>query len=123
MLDASPTPASSSSLACGANEAQSRPPSDFNILWDEALRRYRTETKRDLLELPIAKAYPSRPSNADEIMNVFDKGDIGSIDRARKLAEEVFGENWDKKGDKIYEEGAKKAQVWGIGHCHIDTAW
>ena len=73
MLDASPAPASSSSLACGTNEAQSRPPSDFNILWDEALRRYRTETKRDLLELPIAKAYPSRPSNADEIMNVFEQ--------------------------------------------------
>lgn len=60
---------------------------------------------------------------ANEIMNVFEKGDTASIKRARKLAEDVFGKHWEKKGEKIYKEGAKKAQVWGIGHCHIDTAW
>ncbi|KAJ3559346.1 hypothetical protein NM688_g401 [Phlebia brevispora] len=60
---------------------------------------------------------------ANEIMNVFSKNDISSVARSRKLAAEVFGESWEKKGEKIYDEGAKRAQIWGIGYCHIDTAW
>lgn len=60
---------------------------------------------------------------ANEIMNVFDRNDLASVGQARKRAEEIFGEAWEEKGEKIYEEGAKKAQVWGIGYCHIDTAW
>jgi alpha-mannosidase len=35
----------------------------------------------------------------------------------------VFGEKWEERGVGIYEDGPKEAQVWGIGHCHIDTAW
>ncbi|KDQ27960.1 glycoside hydrolase family 38 protein [Pleurotus ostreatus PC15] len=62
-------------------------------------------------------------STANEIMNVFNKGDASDINRARKLAEEVFGEGWESKGAAIYDEGPKKSLVWGIGHCHIDTAW
>jgi alpha-mannosidase len=60
---------------------------------------------------------------ANEIMNVFDKNDLASIPLARKRAQEVFGEGWEKKKEKIYDEGAEKAQIWGIGYCHIDTAW
>ncbi|KAF8064431.1 glycoside hydrolase family 38 protein [Lyophyllum atratum] len=60
---------------------------------------------------------------ANEIMNVFNKGDPSAIRSARKLAEGVFGEGWESKGEGIYEEGVKKAQIWGIGSCHIDTAW
>ncbi|KAF8878221.1 glycoside hydrolase family 38 protein [Infundibulicybe gibba] len=64
---------------------------------------------------------------ANEIMNVFNKGDATGIARARKLAEGVFGEGWEAKGAAIYNEGAKKSQIWGIGelysNCHIDTAW
>ncbi|CAL1708341.1 unnamed protein product [Somion occarium] len=56
-------------------------------------------------------------------MNVFNNRDLSSIPHVRKLAEEVFGEGWEKKGEKIYEEGTEKAQIWGIGYCHIDTAW
>ena len=90
----------------------------WHLLWDFTTLREISEN------IPGNTALQNKALTvANEIMNVFDKGDIGSIDRARKLAEEVFGENWDKKGGKIYEEGAKKAQVWGIGHCHIDTAW
>ncbi|KAF9497318.1 hypothetical protein BDN71DRAFT_1445060 [Pleurotus eryngii] len=62
-------------------------------------------------------------STANEIMNVFNKGDASDINRARKLAEEVFGEGWESKGAAIYDEGPNKSLVWGIGHCHIDTAW
>ncbi|KAF8228013.1 glycoside hydrolase family 38 protein [Tricholoma matsutake] len=60
-------------------------------------------------------------SNA--IMNVFDKGDATAVRKARKLAEEVFGEGWEAKGASVYDEGPREAQIWGIGHCHIDTAW
>ena len=60
---------------------------------------------------------------ANEIMNVLNKNDLGSISRARKLAEEVLGKDWEKKQEKVYTEGAKRPQVWGIGYCHIDTAW
>lgn len=60
---------------------------------------------------------------ANEIMNTFNSNDESSIAKCRKLAEEIYGEGWEKKGAKIYEEGEKRIQVWGIGHCHIDTAW
>ncbi|KAK0458541.1 glycoside hydrolase family 38 protein [Desarmillaria tabescens] len=60
---------------------------------------------------------------ANEIINVFHKEDVSSIGKARKLAEEVFGVGWQAKGAGIYDEGEKDSRVWGIGHCHIDTAW
>ncbi|EPQ55548.1 glycoside hydrolase family 38 protein [Gloeophyllum trabeum ATCC 11539] len=60
---------------------------------------------------------------ANEIMNIFDKGEPNTVEEGRKAAEKVFGERWDKKGEKIYEEGPERPLVWGIGHCHIDTAW
>ncbi|KAG8972660.1 Glycoside hydrolase, 38 vacuolar alpha mannosidase [Tulasnella sp. 425] len=64
---------------------------------------------------------------ANKIMNTFDIHDPErTIKECRKIAEDVFGEGWDAKGADIYKEGlgkGKKAQVWGIGNCHIDTAW
>ncbi|KAF8991681.1 glycoside hydrolase family 38 protein [Cyathus striatus] len=60
---------------------------------------------------------------ANAIMNVFNKGDPSSIRQARKIAEGVFGAGWEDKGADVYKEGGKKSNVWGIGHCHIDTAW
>lgn len=48
-------------------------------------------------------------------MNVFNKNDATAIGKARKLAEEVFGEGWEGKGASIYDEGPKKVNVWGIG--------
>ncbi|KAH7105393.1 glycosyl hydrolases family 38 N-terminal domain-containing protein [Auriculariales sp. MPI-PUGE-AT-0066] len=61
---------------------------------------------------------------ANDIQNAFDRGDKeGSIKRGRKIAERVFGEGWEKKGAKIYEEGDTPPTLFGIGHCHIDTAW
>jgi len=52
-------------------------------------------------------------------MNVFNKGDVSSIGKARKLAEQVFGEGWEEKGASIFEEGPKDAEIniWGIGEC------
>ncbi|PFH50184.1 glycoside hydrolase family 38 protein [Amanita thiersii Skay4041] len=60
---------------------------------------------------------------ANKIMNVFKKGDASAVLEARRIAEEVFGEGWEAKGASIYDEGAQRAGVWGIGACHIDTAW
>lgn len=59
---------------------------------------------------------------ANEIMNAFQSGDQESIKTCRKLAEQVFGESWEQKSEKVYD-GERRAQIWGIGHCHIDTAW
>ena len=56
---------------------------------------------------------------ANEIMNVFDKGDHSALQRARKLADEVFGAGWEAKGADIYKEGPKRATVWGIGRFHL----
>ncbi|KAF9264572.1 glycoside hydrolase family 38 protein [Marasmius fiardii PR-910] len=59
---------------------------------------------------------------ANEIMNTFGNGDAPSIRKCRRIAESVFGEGWQAEADKIYKN-PEEANVWGIGHCHIDTAW
>jgi hypothetical protein len=46
-----------------------------------------------------------------------------SIPGARRLADEVFDDKWDGRSIGISEDGPKEVQVWGIGHCHIDSAW
>jgi len=53
---------------------------------------------------------------ANEIMNVFHKGDPGDVKRARLLVEEVLGKGWESKGASIYDEGPKRPQIWGIGY-------
>lgn len=59
---------------------------------------------------------------ANEIMNVFRKGDPSDIRRARTLAEEVFGEGWEAKGAGVYEEGERKPQIIGCGNCHVSSS-
>lgn len=56
---------------------------------------------------------------ANKIMNAFKSGDPENVKRMRGIAEDVFGKGWHAKGDKIYNEGPKKAQVVGISYCHI----
>ena len=46
-------------------------PRNFGELWTEALRRYKTETGNDLLELPAAKAFPTNPGSTEEVMKHF----------------------------------------------------
>jgi alpha-mannosidase len=90
----------------------------WGLLWDFT-------TLRELIStLPGNSTLQNKAltvSNA--IMNTFYKKDPESIPAARRLADEVFGEKWEERGVGIYEHGPKEAQVWGIGHCHIDTAW
>lgn len=66
----------------------------------------------------------------NQIMSTFRKSDLSSIDRCRKIAEQVFGENWEDQGAKLYDEDdsdakapSKSALLWSLGHTHIDTAW
>ncbi len=58
---------------------------------------------------------------ANEIINTFKKGDPSTVNKCRKLVEQVFGENWQAKGAGIYEEGEKDSKIWGIGK--ITTAY
>ncbi|KAF9558502.1 glycoside hydrolase family 38 protein [Agrocybe pediades] len=92
----------------------------WGLLWD-------FQTLRELVDtLPGNTPLQNKAlSVANEIMNVFNKGDVASIGKARKLAEQVFGEGWEEKGADIYKEGPEDAEIniWGIGDCHIDTAW
>ncbi|EJD05282.1 glycoside hydrolase family 38 protein [Fomitiporia mediterranea MF3/22] len=60
---------------------------------------------------------------ANAIMNAFDTGDPASISRARKVAEDVLGKDWQAKGADIYKGDTNSVDIWGIGHCHIDSAW
>ena len=57
------------------------------------------------------------------IMNTFYKNDPESIPATRKLADEVFDKKWEERGVGPHEHEPEQVQVWGIGHCHIDTAW
>jgi alpha-mannosidase len=65
---------------------------------------------------------------ANEIMNTFDYRDASSISRCRKVAEDVLGTDWEVKMEKEREGKKvvgvdKTGNLWGVGHCHIDTAW
>ena len=90
----------------------------WGLLWDFS-------TLRELVDkLPGNSVLQNKAlAVANEIMNVFYKTDLSTIAQARKLAEDIFGEAWEQKGERIYEEGPINARIWGIGHCHIDTAW
>jgi alpha-mannosidase len=70
---------------------------------------------------------------ANEIMNTFDYKDASSVNKCRKVAEQLLGKDWEKEmeeGRKQWAEGFKKQEgqdltgnLWAVGHCHIDTAW
>lgn len=86
----------------------------WGLLWDFHTLRQLTDT------LPGNSALQNKALvTANKIMNVFGKGSAEEIKQARKVAEEVFGEEWEKKGSKVYEEGSPRAQILGIGNCHV----
>ena len=90
----------------------------WGLLWDFT-------TLTELIDtLPGNSALQNKALTvANAIMNTFRKNDPDSLQAARKHADEVFGEKWEEHGAAIYEQGPTEAQIWGIGHCHIDTAW
>ncbi|KAI5118794.1 hypothetical protein M0805_005022 [Coniferiporia weirii] len=90
----------------------------WRLLWDFT-------TLREIADsLPGNTALQNKAIvTANAIMNAFNAGDPSSISRARKVAEDVLGEGWAAKGAEIYKAGPTRSDIWGIGHCHIDTAW
>ena len=54
-----------------SNEDTAR--SDFDKLWNDALLRYRQETKKDLFDQSIAKDLSSLPGDPDQIIHFFEK--------------------------------------------------
>ncbi|CAK9439889.1 uncharacterized protein LODBEIA_P39890 [Lodderomyces beijingensis] len=57
---------------------------------------------------------------ATKIMNAFDPEDSASIGKCRELAKSYLGPDIDS--EEVFEKG-KKVDVFGVGNCHIDTAW
>ncbi|KAI2638152.1 glycosyl hydrolase family 38 domain-containing protein [Xylaria nigripes] len=55
-----------------------------------------------------------------EIIDTFVLGDPDSIKKGRKIAQSYIGAHVDTA--KVYDSG-NTPQVFGIGHCHIDTCW
>jgi alpha-mannosidase len=82
---------------------------------------------RELYEkLPSDSALGQRARwTANEMINAFQRGDLESIVAARKVAEKVFGENWEEQIKESSKEPKKQqgGTLWALGHCHIDTAW
>ena len=58
-------------------------------------------------------------------MNTFNPNDVESIGKCRKLAEQLLGTKsiLMKYSMNILMNGIKRIDVYGIGNCHIDTAW
>ncbi|KAJ7781792.1 glycoside hydrolase family 38 protein [Mycena maculata] len=93
----------------------------WRLLWD-------FQTLRELVDtLPGNTPLQNKALiTANAIMNTFSHTDPSSIGRARRIAEEVFGEGWEALGAGVYDDDqahGARSLVWGIGHCHIDTAW
>ncbi|KAK5634434.1 hypothetical protein RRF57_010147 [Xylaria bambusicola] len=55
-----------------------------------------------------------------DIINTFVLGDPTSIKKGREIAQRYIGSEIDTA--KVYDSGTN-SQVFGIGHCHIDTCW
>ncbi|KAI3403518.1 AMS1 [Candida oxycetoniae] len=61
---------------------------------------------------------------ATKIMNSFDPQDVNSITKCRELATKILGKqiNSEDVFDTFTNE-EKRVDVFGVGNCHIDTAW
>lgn len=59
----------------------------------------------------------------NQIMDIFDADDVSTLDECRKLAQLYLGKDIDS--DEVYHKKAplNRIDVYGVGNCHIDTAW
>ncbi|KAI0125943.1 glycosyl hydrolase family 38 domain-containing protein [Xylariales sp. AK1849] len=74
-----------------------------------------------------AREFPEDSWEQHKALNIVTKiienyrlGDRDSIKECRKIAEEYIGANVNSA--KVYDSDTQP-QVYGIGHCHIDTCW
>ena len=49
------------------------PSNDLDVLWEDALKRYTKETGKSLSELAIAKSFPAKPIDTDDVIKHFEK--------------------------------------------------
>ncbi|KAI5954900.1 AMS1 [Candida jiufengensis] len=59
-----------------------------------------------------------------KIMNTFNPDDINSIKECRKLATKILSDKINS--DEVFDVNPnpnKRVDVFGVGNCHIDTAW
>jgi alpha-mannosidase len=94
-------------------------PEAWKLMWDfSAIRGCVDEMPRDGILQNKALWV------ANEIQNCFRKADIGSIDRCRKLAEDILGKHWEKSGVDVYaKDTCTDDVIFSLGHCHIDSCW
>lgn len=61
----------------------------------------------------------------NRIMNEFDPNDRESVKRGRELAKLMLGDKIDSEEvfDEFENNSIKRIDVFGVGNCHIDTAW
>ncbi|KAJ7203479.1 glycoside hydrolase family 38 protein [Mycena haematopus] len=98
----------------------------WRLLWDFTTLRELVDTLPGNTPLQNAAL-----TAANGIMNTFDHTDRSSVNRARKVADGVFGKDWDAVDDgaDVYDgadEEGRRGAAWcgGLGSaCHIDTAW
>jgi len=84
----------------------------WRLMWDfTALHQLYEELPGDT---PLAQR---ALHTANEIMNVFQVGDLATVPKARKVAEEVLGKDWEKEitWDSSWAE-RQKGSLWGVGH-------
>ncbi|KAJ9110122.1 hypothetical protein QFC19_001793 [Naganishia cerealis] len=92
----------------------------WRLMWDFTILKQITQTLPWETPLTNKALYV-----ANEIMNAFTEGSLESVSNCRKLAEKVLGEDWEKQVVKNRKDRGKDSDgtLWGVGHCHIDTAW
>lgn len=73
-------------------------------------------------ELPLGGDKYQAALIANLIMDAFDPNDRKSILKCRELAAKFLGPDVDS--DAVFHKNPlNKVDVWGVGNCHIDTAW
>lgn len=61
---------------------------------------------------------------ANEIINVFEADKPAeTIEKARKIAEDILGEGWQKEAEGVWDKGGERsradAKLWGLGHWSV----
>ena len=62
---------------------------------------------------------------ANEIINVFEASNPEeTIEKARKIAEDMLGEGWQKEAEAVWDKGGEKsnadAKLRGLGHWSVE---
>ena len=60
---------------------------------------------------------------ANAIMNTFYRTTTRAFQLRTSLLMKCLVSKWEERSAGIYKREPEQAQVWGIGHCHIDMAW